>query len=87
MLVLWGVWAKFVAYQITQSDDEIGSIMLKAEKIFLNPLDEMTAFLNPVSYAVSPSFWMSAQLTVFTGVIFAINNMAISRAVAAMVQF
>jgi len=79
LLVLWGMWAKFVSSLIF---GETGSVFsgfyLYFERLFLNPWEIAT------QGTTLPAILLSCQLVLVTGTMYAFNNLAVSRAAAAL---
>lgn len=86
LLVLWAIWAKYVSYLIlrVEGNDIASGVYLQLGTFLVNN----NPFLNPWSlvYNVTTSagFYLSTQLAVCTGVMFAVNDLVVSRASAAI---
>ena len=87
LLVVWAIWVKYVSYLIlkVEGNDIASAVYLQAGSFLL---DNNTYFLSPWSLAykvtTSAGFYLSVQVALCTGVMFAVNDLVVSRASAAI---
>lgn len=89
LLVLWAIWVKYVSYLILQVEgNDIASAVYLQLGSFMSNNSGSAIFLNPWSLAykvtTSAGLYLSTQLVVCTGVMFAVNDLVVSRASAAI---
>jgi len=86
LLVVWAIWVKYVSYLVlkVEGNDIASAVYLQAGSFLL----DNSYFLSPWSLAykvtTSAGFYLSVQVAVCTGVMFAVNDLVVSRASAAI---